>query len=698
MDVESSVAKLNEIKEKGKAKNSRVTFKQHNIEHSSTDNSSKNTRATGGGTPAVRSNEAGPETDGFKRTEENISLLSNFSLPSNVSIKSTVPKVSRVREQPSTFSLKIRKFMLKTFIFDKLYKVYIKDKVGTSHAKQVAPKIFVFVKFTFPEKREETFCTRLTENNNIEFTESKIIEDVDTNSVQWKSSKINFDISLRVMGQKNSVHVGSAALPLTSFTPGTAPVSAAITAAASLGSQLNMTLAPGDKNIGSMALLVSEEAVRHSHVVTVESVASTGEAGRESSLSPREPHPPARRLIPNQGSAGGGLASGVADPVYLRLSVGCRDPDMARWADLRVKWWTGRQCHGLGSLQCAEVLLRPGPGGRYYNRQAVSALRDNYLVLEVWRRDTIAAIARVPTHAVPGAASCWSAEGGQVTCFEDTVAVVSLATGNLVGHLAVELCLDTADTLPTNVDTEDDVEEITGDYQDDAERDNIDDQVSIATQTIADSVDNIEEDPPSATKHAVVHLEEVRLSKAGCLVYCSLPCGATSDCFSSDQPEWDAHLDTELPVAGDTAHAQLIVRLWRAEQQRPDSEADKMLGFVSVDCSPLCLGFPFIRGWYNIIDWLGKPKGQVKLTVKPYQPLAPDFTSLPPPARDQSTNPDAMMWELHQPQPGPVDTRDLATVNNSADIQGESLSFMELTLSKHLNDLNMMTNKLGNEQ
>ena len=196
----------------------------------------------------------------------------------------------------------------------------------------------------------------------------------------------------------------------------------------------------------------------------------------------------------------------------------------------------------------------------------------------------------------------------------------------------------------------------------------------------------------------MVHLEEVRLSKAGCLVYCSLPCGATSDCFSSDQPEWDARLHTELPVAGDTAHAQLIVRLWRAEQQRPDSEADKMLGFVSVDCSPLCLGFPFIRGWYNIIDWLGKPKGQVKLTVKPYQPLAPDFTPLPPPARDQSTNPDAMMWELHQPQPGPADNRYLVTVNNSADIQGESLSFMELTLSKHLNDLNMMTNKLGNEQ
>ena len=54
------------------------------------------------------------------------------------------------------------------------------------------------------------------------------------------------------------------------------------------------------------------------------------------------------------------------------------------------------------------------------------------------------------------------------------------------------------------------------------------------------------------------------------------------------------------------------------EAVRPDPETDQVLGFVALDLSPLLLAsFPSVQGWYNITDWMGKCRGQIKISVTP---------------------------------------------------------------------------------
>lgn len=42
-----------------------------------------------------------------------------------------------------------------------------------------------------------------------------------------------------------------------------------------------------------------------------------------------------------------------------------------------------------------------------------------------------------------------------------------------------------------------------------------------------------------------------------------------------------------------------------------------MLGFASVDLSPLLCGFHSVYGWYNITDFSGQCHGQIKVSITP---------------------------------------------------------------------------------
>ena len=44
---------------------------------------------------------------------------------------------------------------------------------------------------------------------------------------------------------------------------------------------------------------------------------------------------------------------------------------------------------------------------------------------------------------------------------------------------------------------------------------------------------------------------------------------------------------------------------------------DHVVGFGAIDLSPLLKGFPSVCGWYNVIDFTGKIRGQIKVEVKP---------------------------------------------------------------------------------
>jgi hypothetical protein len=49
----------------------------------------------------------------------------------------------------------------------------------------------------------------------------------------------------------------------------------------------------------------------------------------------------------------------------------------------------------------------------------------------------------------------------------------------------------------------------------------------------------------------------------------------------------------------------------------------QMLGYAAVDLSPLLASFPSVTGWYNITNWVGRCRGQLKISVQPREPLPP---------------------------------------------------------------------------
>ena len=52
-----------------------------------------------------------------------------------------------------------------------------------------------------------------------------------------------------------------------------------------------------------------------------------------------------------------------------------------------------------------------------------------------------------------------------------------------------------------------------------------------------------------------------------------------------------------------------------------EKSGDKVLGFVSIDLSPLLSGLQQISGWYNIVDTVGNVQGQLKISLVPQEDL-----------------------------------------------------------------------------
>lgn len=56
----------------------------------------------------------------------------------------------------------------------------------------------------------------------------------------------------------------------------------------------------------------------------------------------------------------------------------------------------------------------------------------------------------------------------------------------------------------------------------------------------------------------------------------------------------------------------------------PPTDVERVIGFASVDLSPLLSGFHSVCGWYNISDLSGQCQGQLKVSVTPLR-LLHDF-------------------------------------------------------------------------
>ncbi|XP_048216543.1 C2 domain-containing protein 3 isoform X2 [Perognathus longimembris pacificus] len=85
---------------------------------------------------------------------------------------------------------------------------------------------------------------------------------------------------------------------------------------------------------------------------------------------------------------------------------------------------------------------------------------------------------------------------------------------------------------------------------------------------------------------------------------------------NTDSPVWNfqqqSRLSKELLL---DPHQTLVFKVWHK------GDEERVIGFASVDLSPLLSGFQFICGWYNITDFSGECQGQMKVAISPLESL-----------------------------------------------------------------------------
>ncbi|NXT23349.1 C2CD3 protein, partial [Syrrhaptes paradoxus] len=83
---------------------------------------------------------------------------------------------------------------------------------------------------------------------------------------------------------------------------------------------------------------------------------------------------------------------------------------------------------------------------------------------------------------------------------------------------------------------------------------------------------------------------------------------------NTDSPVWDfqqqARISKELLL---DPQQTLVFKVWHK------AETERVIGFASVDLSPLLSGFQLVCGWYNITDFSGQCRGQIKVAISPLQ-------------------------------------------------------------------------------
>ncbi|XP_058161919.1 C2 domain-containing protein 3 isoform X2 [Dasypus novemcinctus] len=85
---------------------------------------------------------------------------------------------------------------------------------------------------------------------------------------------------------------------------------------------------------------------------------------------------------------------------------------------------------------------------------------------------------------------------------------------------------------------------------------------------------------------------------------------------NTDSPIWNFQQQSRLPkeLLLDP-QKMLVFKVWHK------GDEERVIGFASVDLSPLLSGFQFVCGWYNITDFGGECQGQIKVAISPLESL-----------------------------------------------------------------------------
>ncbi|XP_061485091.1 C2 domain-containing protein 3 [Rhineura floridana] len=85
---------------------------------------------------------------------------------------------------------------------------------------------------------------------------------------------------------------------------------------------------------------------------------------------------------------------------------------------------------------------------------------------------------------------------------------------------------------------------------------------------------------------------------------------------NTDSPVWDFQQQTRLSKELLLDPQQtLVFKVWHK------ADVERVIGFASVDLSPLLSGFRLVCGWYNITDFSGQCQGQIKVAVSPLESI-----------------------------------------------------------------------------
>ena len=146
----------------------------------------------------------------------------------------------------------------------------------------------------------------------------------------------------------------------------------------------------------------------------------------------------------------------------------------------------------------------------------------------------------------------------------------------------------------------------------------------------------------------------------------------------------------------------LILKVWHKinldlEQQTPEKSGDKVIGFVSIDLSPLMSGLQQISGWYNIIDLVGQCQGQLKVNICPQQNLFEfkrSFLSTKPKATTSSQHESFFNNNKIEKHLSSIRMHHEYLRNNNSSDQNSSDSCLKTNLRKQLDDLDKINEKL----
>ncbi|CAF4062202.1 unnamed protein product, partial [Rotaria magnacalcarata] len=175
------------------------------------------------------------------------------------------------------------------------------------------------------------------------------------------------------------------------------------------------------------------------------------------------------------------------------------------------------------------------------------------------------------------------------------------------------------------------------------------------------------------------------------------------------KPQWNHQQSVKLSIEHLFNEKKVfILKVWHKInadiESIPEKSGDKVLGFVSIDLSPLLSGLQQISGWYNIVDTVGNVQGQLKISMTPQDDLfefkrmkynsqqyQPKLDSARSTSTKSGTIPSLTLNDLS------ARSSNGATASlNSSTIEDETNkeSFLRNNLRRQLGELDVMTERL----